>query len=96
MVTISTPSPNPATNRQLLRPKAVVWKAITRLAALYQSSDQVNIARRPNRSARKPQAMVPINNPANNAATKLATPVEPNRPGVVGVRIPALTRPGAT
>ncbi|MGT2482198.1 hypothetical protein ACU4GR_32800 [Methylobacterium oryzae CBMB20] len=56
----------------------------------------MKIARRPNRSASQPQAMVPMNRPVKSAATKLATPLAPNRPGVVGVRIPALTRPGAT
>ena len=56
----------------------------------------MKIARRPNRSASQPQAMVPMNRPVNRAATKPATPVAPNRPGVVGVRIPAFTSPGAT
>ena len=86
----------PATSRQALSPNAVDWNAITILATVYQSSDHVKIVRLPRRSARKPQATVPMKRPVNRAATKLATPFEPNRPGVVGVRMPALTRPGAT
>jgi hypothetical protein len=65
------------------------------LAAVYHSSDQVKIARRPKRSARKPQAAVPMNSPANRAAMKLATPLVPNRPCVVAVRMPLRTSPGA-
>ncbi len=88
--------PRPETNRQRFRPNAVSWKAITRFAAVYHSSETVKIGRRPNRSARKPQAMVPMNRPENSAATKLATPDVPNRPCVVGVRMPSRTSPGAT
>jgi len=40
-------------------------------AAEYQSSDQVKIARRPKRSARKPQRIVPTKRPVNRAAMKL-------------------------
>ena len=54
------------------------------------------MARRPKRSARKPHAIVPMNKPENSAAMKLATPVKPNKPDVVGVRMPLLTSPGAT
>lgn len=96
IVTISTPSPRPTTKRQKLRPPAVSWNAITTLAAVYQSSDQVNTPRRPKRSARNPQASVPMNRPANSAAMKLATPVVPNSPCVVELRMPPFTRPGAT
>ncbi len=66
------------------------------LATVYQSSEPVKTARRPYRSARKPQAMVPMNRPVNSAAMKLATPVIPNNPDVVGVRMPLFTSPGAT
>ena len=66
------------------------------LAAEYQSNDQVKIARRPNRSARKPQRSVPMKRPVNRAAMKLATPAVPNRPVVVAVSTPDLTRLGAT
>ncbi len=65
------------------------------LAALYQSRETVNTVRRPKRSAAKPKISVPTNSPANSAATKLAIPVVPNRPGVVADRIPLFTRPGA-
>ncbi|AJX69417.1 hypothetical protein DM50_3671 [Burkholderia mallei] len=96
IVTISTPSPSPTTKRQKLRPPAVSWNAITTFAAVYHSSDHVNTARRPKRSARKPHAIVPMKSPANSAAMKLATPVVPNSPRVVALRMPPFTRPGAT
>ena len=60
IVTISTPRPRPTTKRQKFSPAAVSWNAITTLAAVYHSSDHVKIARRPKRSARKPQAIVPM------------------------------------
>ena len=82
--------------RQTFRLKASVWKAITRLAAAYQISDQVKTERRPSLSAMKPNRAVPTNRPAKKAAKKPATPVVPNRPGVVVVRTPDLTSPGAT
>ena len=66
------------------------------LAAEYQSNDQVKIARRPNQSARKPQRSVPMKRPVKRAAMKLATPAVPNRPVVVAVSTPDLTRLGAT
>lgn len=96
IVTISTPRPRPTTKRQKFSPVAVSWNAITTFAAVYHSSDHVKIARRPKRSARKPQAIVPTNSPENSAAMKLATPVVPNSPCVVALRIPLFTRPGAT
>jgi len=80
----------------MFRPVAVSWNAMTRLAPVYQSSEYVKIARRPKRSARNPQAIVPMKSPANSDAIKLATPVMPKSPLVVGVRMPLLTRPGAT
>ena len=66
------------------------------LAAEYQMSDQVKIVRRPNQSARKPQSSVPMKRPVKRAAMKLATPVVPNKPAVVAVSTPDLTRLGAT
>jgi hypothetical protein len=85
----------PEMKRHKFKPVAVSWKAITVFAATYHSKDHVKIARRPKRSARKPHAMVPTNSPLKSAAMKLATPDVPNRPVVVGVRMPLLTRPGA-
>ena len=70
----------PQTSRQRLRPAASFCSATMMLAAEYQSSDQVKIARRPKRSARKPHRIVPMKRPVNSAAMKLATPVVPNRP----------------
>ena len=96
MVTISTPSPMPETSRQKLRPKASLCSATMMFAAEYQRSDQVKIARRPKRSARKPQSSVPMKRPVNRAAMKLATPVVPNRPAVLAVSTPDFTRLGAT
>ena len=65
------------------------------LATVYQSSEYVKMARRPKRSATKLTSAVPTKSPENMAATKPAMPVEPKRPGVVGVRMPERTRPGA-
>jgi hypothetical protein len=96
IVTSSTPIPTPARKRQKFSPKAVSWTAMTTLAATYHRSDPVNTARRPNRSARKPQAMVPMNMPANSAAMNPAMPLVPNRPGVDGDSTPLRTMPGAT
>ena len=96
MVTISTPRPTPEISRHRLRPAASVCSATMMLAAEYQSSDQVKMARRPKRSARKPHRSVPMNRPVNRAAMKLATPVAPNRPRVCAVSTPDLTRLGAT
>ena len=81
--------------RHKFRPNASDWNAMTTLATVYQSSEKVKIVLRPNRSATKPNNAVPTNNPAKSAATKLATPLVPNSPGVVGVNIPLRTRPGA-
>ena len=74
--------------------------------AAYQSSETVKIVRRPNRSATKPNRMVPMNRPANSAATKLATlfnassPVRKSATLVTGgaevFRILSRTSPGAT
>ena len=96
MVTISTPRPMPETRRQKLSPAASLCVATMMFAAEYQRSDQVKIARRPNRSARKPHRSVPMKRPVNRAAMKLATPVVPKRPAVVAVSRPDLTRLGAT
>jgi len=59
----------------------------------YQSSANVKIERRPNRSDSQLKASVPMNRPKNSAATKLAKPLRSNRPCVVGVKMPALNRP---
>ncbi len=95
MVTSSTPTPMPERKRHRFNPNTSLWNAITTLAALYHSSEKVKMVRRPKRSATKPKSAVPTNSPRNNAATKLATPVVPNRPRVEDVRIPLRTRPGA-
>ncbi len=86
----------PETRRQTLRPNASFCNATITLATVYQMSETVKIARRPKRSARNPQPMVPMKRPVNRAAMKLATPVVPKRPGVVAVSTPLLTRLGAT
>jgi len=85
----------PEISRQTSSPKASFCIATMMLAAVYQSSDAVKIVRRPNLSARKPQAIVPINSPVNKAAMKPATPLVPNSPGVVGVSRPDFTSEGA-
>ena len=72
MVTISTPMPIPDTNRQASIAMAVDWQAIISVAAVYQSRDQVKIARRPKRSASCEKMMVPTKRPANVAAAKVA------------------------
>ena len=87
--------PMPQMKRHTLSPKASVWNAITTEAAAYHKSDTVKIMRRPIRSATKPKIAVPMNRPAKKAATNPATPVVPNRPGVVVVRMPDFTSPGA-
>ena len=65
------------------------------LATVYHSSDSVKIVRRPRRSAAMLNSIVPMKRPEKNAATNPAMPVVPNRPGVVGVRMPLATSPGA-
>jgi len=45
---------------------------------------------------RREFGQVPPNSTAKSAARKLATPDVPKSPDVVGVRMPLLTRPGAT
>ena len=72
MVTNSTPMPKPATKRQMSRPKAVVWQAMTMVASEYHSSAKVKIARRPNRSDSQENTSVPTNMPENVEATRLA------------------------
>jgi len=94
MVTSSTPMPIPATIRQIKMCGAECWKAITTLAAEYHSSEQVKITRRPERSAVKLKSDVPMNNPANVAATKLASPVNPKKDAEVLENIPLRTSPG--
>ena len=96
MVTSSTPMPMPQMKRHRLRLKASCWNAITKDAAAYHKSEAVKMTRRPSRSATKPNKAVPTNKPKKNAATKEATPLVPNKPGVVVVRMPDLTSPGAT
>ena len=96
MVTSSTPMPMPQMKRHRLRLKASCWNAITSEAAAYHSSETVKIVRRPNLSATKPNKAVPTNRPKKNEATKPAIPVVPSRPGVVAVRMPDFTSPGAT
>ena len=95
MVTNSTPTPMPEMKRHRFSPKTSFWNAITTLATVYHSSEKVKMVRRPKRSATKPNSAVPRNRPENIAATKLATPVVPNRPRVEAVRMPLRTRPGA-
>ena len=85
----------PAMKRQTLRPSAPVCVAMAAEATAYHSSEMVKMVRRPNRSATKPNTIVPMNSPANSAATKLATPELPNRPGVVVVRMCSRTSAGA-
>jgi hypothetical protein len=55
----------------------------------------VKIARRPNRSARKPRKNVPTNKPAKVAATKAPMPEKPKKACVVVVSNPERLRPGA-
>ena len=62
----------------------------------YQMSAKVKIERRPKRSDSQLKASVPMNSPANSAATKLAKPCRSNRPCVVGLKMPALNSPSAT
>ena len=62
----------------------------------YQSSAKVKIERRPKRSETQLKTSVPMNRPANSAATKLAKPWRSNRPCVVGVKMPSLNSPIAT
>ena len=79
-----------------MRPAASLCSATMMFAAEYQRSDQMKIARRPNRSARNPHRIVPMKRPVKRAAMKLATPVVPKRPEVKAVSTPDLTRLGAT
>ena len=88
--------PTPAMKRHASRDVESVCSAMMMDAALYQSSEMVKTVRRPNRSATKPNSMVPTNNPLNRAAMNPAIPDVPNSPGVVGVRICSRSRPGAT
>ena len=95
IVTSSTPTPMPERKRHKFNPSTSLWNAIITLAAEYHNSENVKIVRRPKRSATKPKSAVPTKSPKNRAATKLATPVVPNRPRVEEVRIPLRTKPGA-
>ena len=57
------------------------------VAAEYQSSEKLKIARRPKRSAMRLNSSVPTNKPAKSEAIKLAKPT-PKKSLVVGVKMP--------
>jgi len=68
---------------------AVDWQAMTRVAAVYHSSDRVKIARRPNRSAICEKTIVPMNRPLKVAAANVAWSVSPNSPALPSWKTPA-------
>jgi len=96
MLTSSTPSPMLATKRQRSMLSGVFWNAMMKAPTEYQSNEKVKIERRPKRSDSQLKAIVPMNSPANSAATKLAKPCRSNNPVVVGLKMPALNSPSAT
>ena len=88
--------PTPAITRHNTMPCAVCWNAITTVAAVYRSNDEVKIKRRPKRSAANPKISVPTSSPAKVAATKLARPLNPKNAADVLVKSPLRTGPGPT
>lgn len=83
MVTSSTPTPMPAISRHRLISGAVVCSAMISVAAEYQSSETVKTVRRPYLSARPARKNVPMNKPANDAATNAPSPETPKKDAVV-------------
>src|ERR1700712_4718817 len=75
----------PEISRQKFRPKASLWQAMITLAAVYDRSDQVKMARRPKRSASQPQSSVPMKSPVDRA---------PDRGGVEERADPRADEPG--
>ncbi len=55
----------------------------------------MKMGRRPSRSAMKANSEVPHEQPGEKGGDEPATPLVPNRPGVVAVRMPDFTSPGA-
>ena len=84
-----------AMKRQKSTPAAVVWKAMTAVAAEYQSRAVTKIDRRPKRSATGPKAMQPRNMPMKEQKMKKPMPPIPNRPRVLPLKTPPALRPGA-
>ena len=85
-----------AINRQRSIVSGVFCNAMTNAPTEYQSSANVKIERRPKRSESQLKTSVPMNMPANIAATKLANPCRSNKPCVVGEKRPSLNSPIAT
>ena len=85
-----------AIKRQRSIVSGVLCNAITNAPTEYQSSANVKIERRPKRSESQLKASVPMNMPANIAATKLAIPCRSNKLCVVGEKRPSLNSPIAT
>ncbi len=92
---ISMPMPMPVRKRQTISPSAVDCNAITADATEYQSSDTVNIVRRPKRSGSHPNASVPASRPPNVAAMNPAMPFMPKNVPVVVASRPLFVMPGA-
>ena len=68
--------------------------AVRKIAVEYSSIDQVNVARRPNRSDTQLNTKAPINMPKKNEARKLAKLFQANNPALLSVKM-SLVSPSA-